>query len=168
MRRVRCEIEVLACPTGGGRLRGLCTPCRTPRAVQADSRLLARSGAPRSAAAGPAPPAPAAPSAQPVPQFRSPDTAPDSRRRARLPKPFDPPPQHGGAGAARRSRCRDPHLSAPRSDRRTVTPPGPRGEPGSGRTPAAPARRWRRWSPHRRTPAEAACRPLVTRLRCVA
>jgi len=56
MRRV-FEIEVLACPRGGGRLRVLAT-VQAPRAVQAILASLARSGAP--APPGPAPPAPAA------------------------------------------------------------------------------------------------------------
>ena len=56
MRRV-FEIEVLACPRGGGRLRVLAT-VQDPRAVQALLASRARSGAP--APPGPAPPAPAA------------------------------------------------------------------------------------------------------------
>ena len=56
MRRV-LDLDVLACPRCGGRLRVLAT-VQAPRAVQAILASLARSGAP--APPGPAPPAPAA------------------------------------------------------------------------------------------------------------
>jgi len=56
MRRV-LDLDVLACPRCGGRLRVLAT-VQDPRAVQAILAHLARSGAP--APPGPAPPAPAA------------------------------------------------------------------------------------------------------------
>jgi len=56
MRRV-LDLDVLACPRCGGRLRVLAT-VQDPRAVQAVLAHLARSGAP--APPGPAPPAPAA------------------------------------------------------------------------------------------------------------
>ena len=56
MRRV-FDLDVLACPRCGGRLRVLAT-VQDPRAVQAILASLARSGAP--APPGPAPPAPAA------------------------------------------------------------------------------------------------------------
>ena len=56
MRRV-LDLDVLACPRCGGRLRVLAT-VQDPRAVQAILAHLARSGAP--APHGPAPPAPAA------------------------------------------------------------------------------------------------------------
>jgi len=56
MRRVS-DLDVLACPRCGGRLRGI-APVRDPLAVQAILAYRARSGAP--APPGPAPPAPAA------------------------------------------------------------------------------------------------------------
>ncbi|MBF8287227.1 MAG: insE, partial [Candidatus Rokubacteria bacterium] len=56
MRRV-LDLDVLACPRCGGRLRVLAT-VQDPRAVQAILAHRARSGAP--APPGPAPPAPAA------------------------------------------------------------------------------------------------------------
>jgi uncharacterized protein YbaR (Trm112 family) len=79
------DLDVLACPRCGGRLRVIAT-AQDPLAVQAILAHLARSHAP--APPGPAPPAPAA-LTSPAPQRLSP-RAPDSRRHTQTCVPGSP------------------------------------------------------------------------------
>ena len=119
MRRV-FDLDVLACPRCGGRLRVLATvqdpaPCRPSSPTWP----------------APAPPRRPAPPHPPPPHSRSPrlssalDAAPDSRHRTPLPAPCPRP--RGGAGRAAGDRDADPHL---RPLEAAVADPPP-GSPGS-------------------------------------